>query len=58
MDVSETGANETDARSKILERADEEEWLSLATEALSQHWEDKNARKAKKQNGHARPVKK
>ena len=46
------------ARSKILERADEEEWLSLATEALSQHWEDKNARKAKKQNGHARPMRK
>jgi hypothetical protein len=46
------------ARSKVLERADDEAWLSLATEALSQHWEDKNARKAKKQNGHARPVKK
>jgi len=46
------------ARSKILERADEEEWLSLATEALSQHWEDKNARKARKQNGHARPMRK
>ena len=44
------------ARSKILERADEEEWLSLATEALSQHWEDKNARKAKKQNGRAQPA--
>ncbi len=46
------------ARSKVLERADDEEWLSLATAALSQHWEDKNARKAKKQNGHARPDKK
>ena len=46
------------ARSKVLERADDEEWLSLATEALSQHWEDKNARKVKKRNGHARPVKK
>jgi len=44
------------ARSKILERADEEEWLSLATEALSQHWEDKNARKTKKRNGRAQPA--
>jgi len=44
------------ARSKVLERAEEEEWLSLATEALSQHWEDKNARKAKKQNGRAQPA--
>jgi hypothetical protein len=44
------------ARSKILERADDEEWLSLATEALSQHWEDKNARKAKKRNGCAQPA--
>ncbi len=46
------------ARSKVLERADDEAWLSLATEALSQHWEDKNARKAKKPDGHARPVNK
>ena len=37
------------ARAKVLERADDEEWLSLATAALSQHWEKKNARKAKKQ---------
>ena len=44
------------ARSKVLERADDEAWLSLATEALSQHWEDKNARKAKKQNGRAQPA--
>lgn len=44
------------ARSKVLERADDEEWLSLATEALSQHWEDKNARKAKKRNGRAHPA--
>jgi hypothetical protein len=45
------------ARSKVLERADDEAWLSLATEALSQHWEDKNARKAKKPDGPVRPVK-
>ena len=44
------------ARSRILERADDEEWLSRATAALGQHWQDKNARKAGKQNGHARPV--
>jgi len=44
------------AQSRILERADDEEWLSRATAALGQHWQDKNARKAGKQNGHARPV--
>ena len=44
------------ARSRILERADDEEWLSRATAALGQHWQDKNARKAGKQNGHVRPV--
>ena len=44
------------ARSRVLERADDEEWLSRATAALSQHWQDKNARKAGKQNGHARSV--
>ena len=44
------------ARSRILERADDEEWLSRATAALGQHWQDKNARKAGKQNGHARPA--
>ena len=44
------------ARSRILERADDEEWLSRATAALGQHWQDKNARKSGKQNGHARPV--
>ena len=44
------------ARSRILERADDEEWLSRATAALGQHWQDKNARKTGKQNGHARPV--
>ena len=46
------------ARARVLERLDDEDWLSLATAALSQHWEDKNARKAKKQNGHARPMRK
>jgi hypothetical protein len=46
------------ARSRVLELADDEEWLSQATAELSQHWQDKNARKAKKQNGHAQPVKK
>jgi hypothetical protein len=46
------------ARARVLERLDDEEWLSLATAALSQHWQKKNAHKAKKQNGHARPVKK
>ena|ERR1700690_67899 len=44
------------ARSRILERADDEEWLSRATAALGQHWQDKNARKTGKQNGHVRPV--
>ena len=44
------------ARSRILGRADDEEWLSRATAALSQHWQDKNARKTGKQNGHVRPV--
>ena len=46
------------ARSRILERVDDEEWLSRATAALGQHWQDKNARKARKQNGHARPMRK
>ena len=46
------------ARARVLERLDDEEWLSLATAALSQHWQKKNLRKTKKQNGHARPVKK
>jgi hypothetical protein len=44
------------ARSRILELADDEEWLSRATAALSQHWRNKNARKAKNQNGQRRPV--
>ena len=35
------------ARSKVLAVADDEEWLSRATAVLSQHWHDKNARKAK-----------
>ena len=46
------------ARARVLERLDDEDWLSLATAALSQHWQNKNLRKAKKRNGHARPVKK
>ncbi|HEY5233995.1 MAG TPA: hypothetical protein VIK35_10725 [Verrucomicrobiae bacterium] len=46
------------ARARVLERLDDEEWLSLATAALSQHWQKKNASKTKKRNGHARPVKK
>jgi hypothetical protein len=46
------------ARARVLERLDDEEWLSLATAALSQHWQKKNASKIKKRNGHARPVKK
>jgi hypothetical protein len=46
------------ARARVLERLDDEEWLSLATAALNQHWHKKNLRKAKKQNAHARPVKK
>ena len=44
------------ARARILELADDEEWLSQATAALSQHWRNKNARKAKSQNGQRRPV--
>jgi hypothetical protein len=43
------------ARSRVLELADDEEWLSRATAALAQHWQDKNARKSKKPNGQARP---
>jgi hypothetical protein len=46
------------ARSRVLERADDEEWLSRATAALSQHWQDKNARKTKKRNGRVRPAEK
>ena len=34
------------ARAKVLAVAEDEEWLSRATAALSQHWHDKNARKA------------
>ena len=41
------------ARARVLERLDDEEWLSLATAALSQHWQNKNLRKAKKRNGRA-----
>jgi len=44
------------ARSRVLEVADDEEWLSRATAALSQHWHDKNARKIRKQNDNARLV--
>jgi len=39
------------ARARVLERLDDEEWLSLATAALSQHWKNKNLRKAKKTKG-------
>lgn len=39
------------ARVTVLERADDEEWLSRATAALSQHWQDKNARKSKRSKG-------
>jgi hypothetical protein len=39
------------ARATVLERADDEEWLSRATAALSQHWQDKNTRKTKKSKG-------
>jgi hypothetical protein len=46
------------ARARVLERLDDEEWLSLATAALNQHWQKKNLRKTKQRNGHARPVKK
>jgi hypothetical protein len=35
------------ARARILEVAADEEWLSRATAALSQHWQNKNARKSK-----------
>jgi hypothetical protein len=44
------------ARARVLERLDDEEWLSLATEALNQHWHKKNLRKTKKQNGRAQPA--
>lgn len=36
------------ARARILELENDEEWLSRATAALSQHWQAKNARKSKK----------
>jgi hypothetical protein len=39
------------ARAAVLEHGDDEEWLSRATAALSQHWQDKNARKSKKSKG-------
>jgi hypothetical protein len=39
------------ARNGVLERGEDEEWLSRATAALSQHWQDKNARKSKKSKG-------
>ena len=35
------------ARSRVLEVADDEGWLSRATAALSQHWHDKNSRKSR-----------
>ncbi|HUA36996.1 MAG TPA: hypothetical protein VMA35_01195, partial [Candidatus Sulfopaludibacter sp.] len=44
------------ARARVLERLDDEEWLSLATAALSQHWQKKNLRKTKKRNGRAQPA--
>jgi hypothetical protein len=44
------------ARTRIMELADDEEWLSRATAALSQHWRNKNARKVKSQNGQRRTV--
>jgi hypothetical protein len=39
------------ARARILERGEDEEWLSRATAALSQHWQNKNARKSKRSKG-------
>ena len=39
------------ARSRILAVADDEEWLSRATAALSQYWQDKNDRRSKKLAG-------
>ena len=44
------------ARARVLERLDDEEWLSLATEALSQHWHKKNLHKTKNRNGRAQPA--
>ena len=35
------------SRKKVLGLEDDEEWLSRATEALSEHWQLKNARKSK-----------
>lgn len=35
------------AWSGVMEVADDEEWLSRATAALSQHWQDKNSRKSR-----------
>ena len=39
------------ARARILELENDEEWLSRATAALSQHWQAKNARKSSKSSG-------
>ncbi len=46
------------ARIRTEELAVDEAWLSNARAALNQHWRMKNGRKAEKQNGHARPLKK
>jgi len=35
------------ARVRVLKYGENEEWLSRAKEALSEHWRKKNARKAK-----------
>jgi len=36
---------------KLAELRQDEQWLSRATLFISQHWNDKNARKSRKQNG-------
>ena len=36
---------------KLAELRQDEQWLSRATLFISQHWNDKNARKSREQNG-------
>jgi len=36
---------------KLAELREDEQWLSRATLFISQHWNDKNARKSREQNG-------
>jgi len=46
------------ATADLLELAKDRSWLVKLTNTINQHWQKKNARKARKQNGHARPMRK